>query len=293
MTANAHQRALRQAIVSAKRDSWWRFYEEATEENLWDAFKKVTHARGPHRIGTLEVDGQWLYGDAQKAAALMQKIFPPPSCLDSAEHLAIKDHVTTLLSQAPSHPVLGVTAHEIHSAIRALGAWKAAGPDHVLNVCLRECESILLPHLVTIFSASLQCQFLTRQWRCAEVLSVPKPNGDPSLPKGYRPISLLSCISKVLERIVTDRLMFSLKTRLQLSNQQFEFLRTHSTEWALWNFVHAASLTLKARRKTVLLSLDIQSAYDRLWHAGLLKKMGDADVPLGLLGWIDAFLKDR
>ena len=293
VTANTHQRALRQAIASAKRDSWRRFCEEASEENLWDAFKKVTRTRGPHRIGTLEVDGQQLYGDAQKATVLMQKFFPPPSAMDSAEHISIEDHVTALLSRAPAHPVPGVTAHEIHSAIRASGAWKAAGPDHVMNLCLRECESILLPHLVTIFSASLQCQFLPRQWRCAEVLAVPKPGGDPSLPKGYRPISLLSCISKVLERIVTDRLTFSLETRFQLSDQQFGFRRTRSTEWALWNFVHAASLTLKARRKTVLLFLDIQSAYDRVWHAGLLKKLGDADVPLGLVGWIGAFLRDR
>ena len=292
-TANAHQRALRQAIASAKRDSWRRFCEEATEENLWDAFKKVTRARGSRRIDTLEVDGQRLYDDARKAAVLMARFFPTPSGLDSAEHLAVEDHVTTLLSRAPPHPVPGVTAHEIHSAIRASGAWKAAGPDHVLNLCLRECESLLMPHLATLFSASLQCQFLPRQWRCAEVLAVPKPGGDPSLPKGYRPISLLSCISKVLERIVTDRLTFSLETRLQLSDQQFGFRRTRSTEWALWNFVHAASLTMKARRKTVLLSLDIQSAYDRVWHAGLLKKLGDADVPLGLVGWIAAFLRDR
>ena len=33
----------------------------------------------------------------------MQKFFPPPSELDSAEHLGIEDHVTTLLSRAPSH----------------------------------------------------------------------------------------------------------------------------------------------------------------------------------------------
>ena len=95
-------------------------------------------------------------------------------------------------------------------------------------------------------------------------------------------ISTHAC--KVLERIVTDCLTFSLKTQLQLSDQQFGFRRTRSTEWALWHFVHAASLTLKARRKTVLLSLDIQSAYDRVWHAGLFKKLGDANVPLGLVG---------
>ena len=162
-----------------------------------------------------------------------------------------------------------------------------------MNICLRQCESLLMPHLVAIFSASLQLCFLPHQWRCADVSAVPKPGGDPSSPKGFRPISLLSCISKVLERIVTDRLTFTLEARLQLSAQQFGFRRTRSTEWALWNFVHAAGLTLKARRQTVLLSLDIQSAYDRVWHEGLLEKLSTAGVPLGLLGWIGAFLRDR
>ena len=49
VVANAHQQALRQAIATAKRDSWRSFCKEATEENLWSAFKKVTRARGPQQ----------------------------------------------------------------------------------------------------------------------------------------------------------------------------------------------------------------------------------------------------
>ena len=79
MVANAHQWALRQAIAIAKHDSWRRLCEEAIVENLWSVFKKVTCPRGPHRISTLEVDGQRLYDDSQKATALMQKLFPTPS----------------------------------------------------------------------------------------------------------------------------------------------------------------------------------------------------------------------
>ena len=146
--------------------------------------------------------------------ALMQKFCPSPLEQDSSEHIAIEDQVTSLLSRAPSHPILGVSAHEIHSTIWASGAWKAAGPNHVLNLCLRQCESVLLPHLTAILSASLQCQFLLRWWGCVEVLAIPKPGGDPSLPRGYRPITLLSCFSKVLEQIVTNHLTFFLETQL-------------------------------------------------------------------------------
>ena len=57
------------------------------------AFKKVTRARGPHRIGILELDGQRPNSDAQKATVLMQKFFPSPSELDSSEHIIIEDRV--------------------------------------------------------------------------------------------------------------------------------------------------------------------------------------------------------
>ena len=178
----------------------------------------VTRPRRSCRIGTLEVDGQCLYDDASKAGALMRQFFPAPSASNAPVHTGVEDHVKTLLSEATTHTILGVTPREVHSAIWASGAWKAPGSDRVLNMCLRQCESLLMPHLVAIFSASLQLHFLPHQWRCANVSAIPKPGGDLSLPKGFRPISLLSCISKVLERIVIDRLTFSLEARFQLTS---------------------------------------------------------------------------
>ena len=91
---------------------------------------------------------------------------------------------------------------------------------------------------------------------------------------------------------MTDRLTFSLETRFQLFAHLFGFRHTHNTEWALWNFAHASGLTLKARCKTVLLSIDIPSAYNRVWHAGLLEKLSTAGVPMGFFKWIGGSLRD-
>ena len=122
-------------------------------------------------------------------------------------------------------------------------------------------------------------------------MAMQKLDSDSSLLKSYRPISLLSCVSKVLERIVTDRVTFHLENRAQISDYQFGFRSTRSTEWALWNFVQAAGVTMKSRRKTIMVSLDIDSAYDRVWHEGLLVKLSSVGIPLGLLGWIGTFLQ--
>ena len=57
-----------------------------------------------------------------------------------------------------------------------------------------------------------------------------------------------------------------------------------STELALWNFVQAAGDALIDWRKTLVVALDIQGAYDRVWHAGLLAKLADMHVHPALLG---------
>ena len=126
---------------------------------MWSALKTVTRPRRSYRIGTLEVDGQCLYDDASKAGALMRKFFPAPSASNAAVHTGVEDHVKTLLSEVTTHTIPGVTPREIHSVIWASGTWKAPGSDRVLTMCLRQCESLLMPHFVAIFSASLRLQF--------------------------------------------------------------------------------------------------------------------------------------
>ena len=163
----------------------------------------------------------------------------------------------------------------------------------MLNICFCECEVLLRPYLLSLFSASLDLQIVPAAWRVAHVVAVPKPGGDLRVPKGYRPISLISCLSKLLERIVTSRLSFFLEGHQTLSDHQFGFRRSRSTELALWRFIEAASSALKLRRKVVLVSLDIQSAYDRVWHAGLMAKLVDAAIPPWMLGWVWDFLVGR
>ena len=127
----------------------------------------------------------------------------------------------------------------------------------------------------------------------ANAIVVLKSGSDPSSTKGYRPISLLPCILKPLEHIVTTRLTFHLESHNLISSAQFGFCKTHSTKEALWNFVFVANVALQSRKRTVIFSLDLQSAYDRVWHTGLIWKLASLGVPPYLLGWIASFLSDR
>ena len=184
-------------------------------------------------------------------------------------------------------------SHELHSALHSSGPWKAPGHDRVPLAMLRKCEDILTPYLLPLYSASLRLHHIPPTWKVANVIAVPKANGDLSSVTGYRPISLLCCVAKVLETIITARLTFHLESKGLLTSTQYGFRKRHNTEQALWQLISDASKNLQAGKRTVTLSLDIKSAYDRVWHPGLLRKLADFDIHPDLLGWIASFLENR
>ena len=92
---------------------------------------------------------------------------------------------------------------------------------------------------------------------------------------------------------MANRLSYILESNGRLSPHQHGFRRAHDTELALWNLINKASRALQNRRRMAVLSLDIKSAYDRVWHTGLVHKLGTMQIPPYLIGWIHSFLSDR
>ena len=94
-----------------------------------------------------------------------------------------------------------VTCDEVESVLKALPIGKATGPDGINNCILRELAYELSPPLCSLFNQSLILGIVPDIWKEAHVCPIPK-GGDRTAVSNYRPISLLSNINKVLERIV-------------------------------------------------------------------------------------------
>lgn len=291
--ANACKRALRRAIAVAKRASWRQFCTDTSPTDFWRDFERMTCPPKWRRVPDLVVGDQRICDEAGKAHALTERFFPDQLRPDDAFHVEVATGVESTLAAARLGDAPPVTEWELHEAIFASGAFKAPGSDGIPNVCLRQCEDIFRPYLLRLFLASLQHRHVLSVWKLAEVVAVPKPSGEPSSPAGYRPISLLLCISKALERIDTARLTYFLEHHHLLSPVQFGFRQRRSAETALWRLASQAGVALQSRRRMVLLSLDIKGAYDRVWHPGLLHKLASMGIPRELLGWVRSFLADR
>ena len=102
-----------------------------------------------------------------------------------------------------------------------------------------------------------------------------------------RPISLLSVVGKVFEKVVAEVVCGHLKDNVLLSNQQFGFRSGRSTSDQLMLLTRYWQDALDVGRDTVVIALDIAEAFDKVWHRGLLEKLCAKGIQGGLLQFLE------
>jgi hypothetical protein len=99
-----------------------------------------------------------------------------------------------------------ITLQKVQNGIKTLNIKKSPGPDLVTPKILKELPRKGLIALSYIFNGILRTQYWPRVLKTAEIIVIPKPGKDLIDPTSYRPISLLSTISKVLERLLANKI---------------------------------------------------------------------------------------
>ena len=117
---------------------------------------------------------------------------------------------------------------EVFDELRKLSLDVATEPDDISSVVLRSCTQSLGYPLTSPFNLSLSQGVVPDDWKISNVTPVYK-SGDTALTSNYRPISLLSLCSKILERIIHNKLMKHLVEHDLLSGRLFGFRPGSST----------------------------------------------------------------
>ena len=112
-----------------------------------------------------------------------------------------------------------------------------------------------------------------------------KSSLNPELLKNYRPISNLPYISKVLERVVFSRLSDYLRENNLLDSRQSAYRAHHSVETLLVNLSNDILMEMDLGRITVLVSLDLSSAFDTVHHNILLNILSSLGIQDVVLDW--------
>ncbi|KAI5692616.1 hypothetical protein M8J75_000825 [Diaphorina citri] len=175
--------------------------------------------------------------------------------------------VRATINNDDNYEQLYTNRNEVQTIISKLKNTKAPGEDGIQGIILKKLPDSLLEVFVDILNSAIRNDYFPSTWKNANVIPIHKPNKDPHLATSYRPISLLPILGKLYERIVLIRLNRN-KTAL-MQDEQFGFRAKHSTCHQLTRIVNDISINLTAGRPSTVVLLDIEKAFDCVWHEGL------------------------
>ena len=185
------------------------------------------------------------------------------------------------------------TMNELESVLKILKKKKSPGPDKIHNEMLQNLGTQGKRVLLHLLNLTWTSGKLPNTWKNAIVTPILKDNKDPKEPSSYRPISLTSCVGKVGERIVNNRLYWWLEQSKTLTENQAGFRAKSRTEDQLFRFCQNIQDGFQNGMHTTAVFIDLQQAYDRIWKMGLLLKMQRLGITDNMYRWVKGFLQDR
>jgi hypothetical protein len=181
---------------------------------------------------------------------------------------------------------------DVEDVLKCLDPNKAYGPDGISPKMLKEGGPAIVNILTKLFNLSLAKGIFPSSWKMANVCPILK-KAEEFFTKNYRPISLLSTIAKVFEKVVFKHLFNFFRTNFTISLWQSGFLPGHSCVTQLIEIYDEFCKAVDNGKEIRVVFLDISKAFDRVWHAGLLDKLKGSGIRGRLLLWLKSYLTDR
>ena len=143
-----------------------------------------------------------------------------------------------------------------------------------------------------IFNLSLTTRTFPEKLKICRVVPIFK-SGDPELCDNYRPISLVKTFSKILEKIVAEKLVYHLNENQLLYAHQYGFQKNKLTEHNLLHVINYISSALNNNMYCIGVFLDLKKAFDVCSHEILLGKLEKMGIQNVALKWFKSYLSDR
>ena len=282
--------------------SWEKFCNsislESDPKQLWCKITNFLKPKGPRSYPTLKLGNKIAKTNPEKAqpfAESVERNFGIESHLFRKSHFdrinkfveahsyhftpldSLSDNTTDidddsdLVADADPDTFICIVRHELKNG-------KATGIDNVYNDILKKAIGTgFCKLLARVFTISLKLGFIPYVWKVAVLCMLIKPDKPPSQTTSYRPISLLSAIMKLFERVIEKRLRKHLEDNKRPSFRLSQIIMEsfNRSEHVLTAFV------------------DVEKAFDSVWHNGLRYKIYQLGLPTKLCWWLSDFIVGR
>lgn len=268
------------------KEAFWRQHVESDmgrPRELWSTFNKVLgQQRAPAGPSVITADEFQLFFD-QKVQTIRSSTAAAPA--PSFSECPVDDRLATF---GP------ITATDVIEAIRRLPD-KQCASDVLPTRHLKLCADLLAPFLAHLFTCSSHSGLVPRVYKTAYVTPLlKKPSLDAADVKSYRPISNLSVVSKLLERIIARKLVSFLSKNDLMPPLQSAYRRGHSTETAVVKVLSDVLMALDRGELAMLAFLDLSAAFDTVDHETLLRRLQTTfGVTDKAADWLRSYLTER
>lgn len=183
-------------------------------------------------------------------------------------------------------------ANGIVTIIESLKNSSSCGIDGINAKVLKNTKHITSLFLRLIFQQSLCTGSIPSDWKVGKIIPIFK-KGDRTNPSNYRPISLTSVCSKLMEHILHSHIANFLSSLNFFHPNQHGFRKAHSCNTQLALFLHDVHSNLDLNIATDALFLDFEKAFDKVSHILLMHKVSHLNLHPDTVNWIREFLTDR
>ena len=285
------------SVIRTSKQMYYSKELENAEGNInatWNTINKILNKNKPrNNLDNLKIDNKEITnpaGIAQAFNSYFTNIGP-----ELASKISCDDkHFTEYLSEPNQNTMCFIPTdqHEILKIVKTLKSKKSTGHDGISNKLLQQIIRNIAAPLEHIFNLSLSAGCCPDLLKLAKVIPVYKKD-DPTQVTNYRPISLLPCISKILEKIVYKRLDSFLSLNKILNSAQFGFRKKFSTDFAIAKLLDKVINSLSKKDHIIALFMDLSKAFDTIDHNILLHKLYNYGIRGIVWSWIKSYLSNR
>ncbi len=238
-----------------------------------------------NQIPALIANNVSLITNNEKAEALSSQF----SSVFTAEN---NHNIPSFNVNCPSMPNITITSSGVLKLLTEVKTNKSTGPDELAPRLLKECAREITPLITLLFNKSLSSSHVPADWKIANICPVFK-KGCRNLPENYRPVSLTSVVSKLLEHIIFSNVSSHLEKHSILSPRQHGFRSGHSCESQLILALDDWSRIVDNKGQVDVAILDFSKAFDTVPHERLRVKLQGYGIRGNTLAWISTFLSGR
>jgi hypothetical protein len=200
------------------------------------------------------------------------------------------------LQQCNEDPInwVSITAEEITEGLSNYSTDMAPGKSKITYTLLQWLNNINPDIMLALFTGIMRTGHHPASLKNANVVIIPKPNKpNYTIPKAYRPIALLECLSKLLESIITKRLNHCAVQYDLIPNTQFGGRPNSSVDDTTIALTHDIQSAWNQNLKMSVLFFDISRYFNNIHHQQLLYKLRQKRVPEQIVQWLQSFLTGR